>query len=137
MSHPSQVMPNVVWDFSRIKAEQASFSEEVRKYQLEVLSSDAQWRPSAVVLEAPMVKVRYTHWATLEKQAEREIELRADNEASFTAVELLWKLHADAMPQLLNQDQAFFEGLVLTPGDEPTPRYQMQLSKQAAPSKKP
>jgi hypothetical protein len=107
--YPRELLGEVVWSFvGEPFASRAAFVEAVREYQLEILQQDT-WRPDAVVLRCPRVRVQHEYGD--EPDYERA-ELTADDGVAFTAGELLFKIHNAFVGQL--GDHHFFEGLSLS-----------------------
>jgi hypothetical protein len=125
---PREVLGELMWAFVDPPfATRAEFEEAVRAYQEEMGNEDA-WRPAEVVIPRPQVKVMY--WDIVdEEEAEQTLELTADNGASFTAGELLFKVHNATTESLSRHDHHCFEGFHLRgrPGPNEVPRYDMGL----------
>jgi hypothetical protein len=121
---PRRVMADVYWSFGRPNyATRAEFDEAVRLYQ-----PDETWRPEEVVIPRPYVKIQYLTWKR-GKQIEPVFELTADNGASFTAGELLFKVHSAVADSLRKLDHKYFEGFRLAgdPGINEVPLYDVNL----------
>jgi hypothetical protein len=109
---PLRTMRDVCWSFTgNAFATREEFDAAVRQYQIRIRKQDS-WRPDAVVLPAARVAVRYRCWRG-DEQIEPVITLEADDGRSFTAGELLFKLHNAAVEQLRDIDHHFFEGVAL------------------------
>ncbi len=80
------------------------------------------WRPDEVVLRSARVRVSPdVHWYLTEEHP--TAEFAADNGESFTAGELLFKVHNRFVAELRRMDHKYFEGLTLdshpAPGEPP------------------
>src|SRR3954452_456966 len=90
-SYPATLLQDVWWTFrGSTFADQTAFAAAVQQAQ------DPEyvdvWRPGEVVLHAPRVRVSPDiHWYL--SDVEPVAELTADNGESFTASELLYKIH--------------------------------------------
>jgi hypothetical protein len=125
---PRRVMGDVNWIFNRpTYATRAEFDEAVRAY-LARRGEESGWPPDGVVIPRPAVKVRYITWER-GKQIEPVLELTADNGASFTAGELLFKVHNAVANSLSRIDHKYFEGFRLSgdPGINEVPLYDVNL----------
>lgn len=128
--HPSTLLGNMAWAFYLPEYETvAAFSEAVQQYQLDIYSK-SDWDPSAVILNAAKVRIGYMYWDLEEDdQLDAELLLEADNGISFTAGELLFKVHNGVAQQLDDNDAHFFEGFSLFGGYETkeVPLYHINL----------
>src|SRR5262249_929939 len=110
-----------------------SFDAAVRACQIEVYQADT-WRPDVVVLPCPRVRITCedfeSQWHEDEQEAEEPfLELVADNGESFTAGELLFKVHNAVVVRWDLGDHVFVEGFTLRQGPEQggTPLYEMNM----------
>jgi hypothetical protein len=123
---PDRIMSDVLWAFSKTSySSRADFEAAVRKYHFRIRQEDT-WQADEVVLPCP--RVRITSWYF----DKRVLELTSDNGASFTALELLFKVHhallephrvGNAVVQTELGDHRFFEGFGLdrhAAGETPT-----------------
>ncbi len=109
---PKQVLRGVHWSFiGKPFADREAFDQAVRQYQIDIGGKDT-WRPEEVVIPYPHIRVAYMCWQA-DEQIEPVIELASDADASFTAGEILFKLHNAVVEQLREIDHHFFEGLGL------------------------
>jgi hypothetical protein len=125
---PRGVMIGVSWSFGAPTfGTREAFEESVRAYQVQIRGEDT-WNPDEVVIPRPQVKVMYRTWIR-GKEAEPVVELLADNGASFTAGELLFKVHRAVADNLRKRDHKFFWGFRLSgdPGINEVPLYYMRL----------
>jgi hypothetical protein len=119
---PQRVMGEVYWAFTGSPfARRREFDAKVREYQIAICGEDT-WRPKAVVIPAGRIVVQYRCWEG-DELLEPVVPLVADNGASFTAGEVLFKLHNAVVEQLRGIAHHFFEGLSLVnpqgPGGAP------------------
>lgn len=126
--HPREIMPDVLWSFDRPPfASQTEFAAAVAEYHLE-LSEESEWRPEDVVLPSPAVRIEHDYNDGPENSS---VDLVADNGESFTAAELLFKVHNAFAVELSEGDHVFFEGFlrVDTKGRDPNapPVYEVCL----------
>jgi hypothetical protein len=111
---PNQVLGGVYWSFIGAPfADRADFDDEVRRYQIDIGGKDT-WQPDEVVIPCHRIRVVYMCWQGGE-QIEPVIDVASDNGVSFTAGELLFKLHNAVVEQLRDINHHFFEGLSLHP----------------------
>jgi hypothetical protein len=109
---PLRALGDVCWSFTGSPfATREEFDARVRQYQIRIRKRDSWW-PDEVVFPTPQVAVRYQCWRG-DKQIEPVVSLVADDSGSFTAGELLFKLHNAVVEQLREIDHHFFEGLSL------------------------
>jgi hypothetical protein len=134
---PEDVMSGVLWSFNETRyADRAEFDAAVRKYHIDIREEDT-WEPDEIVLVCPRVRITCDcYWE--DDEGERVLELTSDNGTSFTAGELLFKVHHGLLePHKVGNsvvhselgDHHFFEGLSLEgqPAEGETPRYEIDL----------
>lgn len=125
-----RLLKHVAWNFTGKGFDnRADFNQAIANYQLAILDDPSGWNPDEIIVSAPEVDILYECYATDSEPVfddetikadygeEKEIIARftADNGASFSALELLYKLHQRLQQRELG-DHTFFEGLV--PADE-------------------
>lgn len=126
---PLTALPAVVWSFfgGEQFSDPAEFDRRVREFHVQVAEEDT-WNPDEVV-PVPRIRVRYFGVESPEddEYTDFEAELRADDGARFTALELLLKLNNEVAPRLEGVDHCYFEGLYLTddPPVDGVPVYEM------------
>jgi len=109
---PEEMLRGVHWPFAGSPfSDKAAFERNVRQYQIDITGKDS-WQPNRVVILWPRIRVIYMCWQG-DEQLEPVVELVSDNGESFTAGELLVKLHNAVVEQLRDMDRHFFEGLYL------------------------
>jgi hypothetical protein len=109
---PKEVLRRVYWSFIGAPfADRAAFDEKVRQYQMTIGGKDT-WRPEQIVIPCPRIRVVYMCWQG-DEQVEPVLELVSDHGESFTAGELLFKVHNAVVEQLREINHHFFEGLGL------------------------
>ncbi|MBX7170881.1 MAG: hypothetical protein K1X72_07985 [Pyrinomonadaceae bacterium] len=109
---PKNLLRDVYWSFGgKVFENQAEFSEKVRQYQIDIKEKD-DWQPEKVVLESSAINLIYEFWED-DDEIEKVVEINADNGESFTAGELLFKIHNLVVDDLRGMDRHFFEGLSL------------------------
>ena len=104
---------------------QKKFQSQFESYNKE-MNDEFEWGPNQIVLESSKVRIQYMHWDENEQdQVEPQFEIWADNGESFTALELLYKIHNEVASKLADEDAHFFEGLKLYDegDDSDTPLY--------------
>lgn len=112
MPLPQEVMSQVLWSFKGDPiTDLAAFNDKVRKYHIEIRGKD-NWNPESIAIPCARIRIVYMCWHG-EEQIEPIIELASDNGTSFTAGELLFKVHNAVVKQLRDIDHHFFEGLRL------------------------
>ncbi len=111
VSLPERLMKKVYWSFIGDQfGDRAEFDRRVNQYQMDIAGSP--WLPEEAVLHSPRIRVTYMCWQG-DEQIEPVVEFASDNGDSFTAGELLYKLHNATVEQLREIDHHFFEGLDL------------------------
>ena len=127
VSYPDELLWEVSWTFrGHVFADRAAFDAAVTEFQ-SADSSDV-WRPNEVVLHAHRVRVSPdVHWHLTDDHP--TAEFAADNGSSFTAGELLFKVHNRFVSELQQMDHKYFEGLTLDEDSDPgeTPLYGLDL----------
>lgn len=109
---PTSIMRDILWSFMGDPMEDRdAFSEAVRQYHLNIRDEDV-WEPDQVVLQCPEMRLQYRYWEEAEEK-EGLLTIQSDNGMSFTAVELLHKVHNAVVEQLREIDHHFFEGFSL------------------------
>jgi hypothetical protein len=111
---PEDVLDDVLWSFTEGPfPDRAAFDAAVRQYQIDIQQGEDSWRPEEVVLPCSLVRITCEWWEEgwAEEEVEPIIPLTADNGTSFTAGELLFKVHNTVMAQGNMGDHHFFEGL--------------------------
>ena len=101
----------------------ADFERAVHEYHRQLGFSGA-WQPAQIVISAPRIRVLY--WRP---DGDASFELTADNGESFTAGELLFKIHNETVEHLREDDHQFFEGLAGPSNDssQMPPAYRLSL----------
>lgn len=126
--YPKEIMKDVRWAFYGGQYDTiGEFVKAVQEYH-EELDADG-WQPEEVVLECKEVTVQYSYWDEEEEdETEEDFRLTADGD-SFTAGELLFKIHNRVVGHLEEEDRHFFEGLSLYKDAAPenTPFYFLNL----------
>jgi hypothetical protein len=119
---PKNLLRDVYWSFGgKVFDTQAEFDEKVRLYQIDIKEKD-DWQPEKIVLQAADISLIYGFWKE-DVEVEEVVEIRAGNDESFTAGELLFKIHNLVTENLRGMDRHFFEGLSL----EKPPAYRLSL----------
>jgi hypothetical protein len=120
-TYPPEVLWGVSWTFrGQPFTDRAAFDAAVAEFQSPEHGS--VWRPDEVVLRSARVFVSPdVHWYLTEDDPTTEIA--ADNGESFTAGELLFKVHNRFVGELRQMDHKYFEGFSLSgeprPGEPP------------------
>lgn len=126
--YPKEIMEEVRWAFYGGQYDTVGeFVKAVQEYH-EELDADG-WQPEEVALECKEVTVQYSYWDEKEEdETEEDFRLTADGD-SFTAGELLFKIHNRVVGHLEEEDHHFFEGLSLYKDAAPenTPFYFLEL----------
>ena len=119
--YPPELLWGVSWAFrGEPFAARAAFASAVGEFQGPDGAGD--WRPDEVVLHAARVRISPdVHWYLTDEHP--TVEFAADNGASFTAGELLFKVHNRFVAELRQMDHKYFEGFSLSgeprPGEPP------------------
>lgn len=125
--YPPTLLQNVSWTFRGPDfADRAAFDAAVAEFQDP--ERGEVWRPAEVVLHADRVRVSPdVAWYLTDEHP--TVELVADNGRSFTAGELLFKVHNSFVAELRQMDHQYFEGLTLSEDLEPDepPLYDLDL----------
>ena len=120
---PPTILSNVAWAFrGEPFADATAFDRAVREWQD---GSDA-WVPDEII---PLGRLRVAYQGAGDDPGDIEytryvIDLASDNGKSFTALELLHKLHNAVVVRLRETDHQYFEGLDLK--DRATLLYDME-----------
>ena len=126
----NRVLSKVLWSFVQQFDERSSFETAVRQYHLRIMKSDERWQPASLVLPCQVVRVHFEYWELepIEREVEETLELRTENSAGFTALELLFQIQRAVTTRLAPLDRKFFEGLSLKETDaDGVPCYWLQL----------
>ena len=109
--YPPELLWGVSWTFrGEPFADRAAFVAAVAEYQDP--DGGEVWRPDEVVLRTDRVRITPdVHWYLTEEHP--TAEFAADNGESFTAGELLFKVHNRFVAELRRMDHKYFEGLTL------------------------
>jgi hypothetical protein len=125
--YPPELLWGVSWTFrGEAFADRAAFDAAVAEYQDR--DRGEVWRPAEVVLHSARVRISPdVHWYLTDDHP--TAEFAADNGASFTAGELLFKVHNRFVAELRRMDHKYFEGLTLDEHQEPgePPLYGLDL----------
>jgi hypothetical protein len=147
------ILRNIVWRFNRVNPSTLDeFNEKITSYQRDILKDKASWSPNQVIVNSPIVGIKYHAWLEgsseisaneilLEKsgffedkgnksasglfQANIFAELDADNGLNFTALELMYKINRQVFPKDLG-DRIYFEGLEEYEADNAFPSFLMR-----------
>jgi hypothetical protein len=124
--YPPTLLQDIAWTFRGPAFEdRTDFDVAVAEFQD---PDDTEvWRPGEVILRAGRVRVSPdVHWYLGDHPT---IELAADNGESFTAGELLFKVHNAFVAELRQMDHKYFEGFTLSEDQEPgePPLYDLDL----------
>lgn len=102
---PKCVLDNLLWSFpDDVPTDRAGFDAVVWARQY-ASGNDFCWEPDEVILSVGRVRVA----------GDDAVELASENGMSFTAGELLWKVHRAFVEQLAGSNHRFLEGLWLHP----------------------
>jgi len=110
--YPKELMSGIYWGFYGGKYKTLEeFINAVNEYNDEF---DVQWNSNEVVLTHSHVRIQYSYWDyDFEDEIEVVFDLAADNAVSFTAGELLFKVHNKVVDNLEIGPHHFFEGFFL------------------------
>ena len=125
--YPLELLFGISWTFRGSEFQnQAVFDAAVTEFQ-DPKFRDV-WRPKEVVLLAAHIRVSPdVAWYLTDEHP--TIEFGADNGHSFTAGELLYKVHNAFVANLRQMDHQYFEGFTLDENQEPSkpPLYNLDL----------
>lgn len=133
---PEYILCDTLWDFHEqyTFSSQAAFEEAVLRHHQEAeeyapdIKPEECWQPTDVVLRSPRVVISYFSDPPGEGEVEHEAEFVSNNGESFTAGELLYKLHNAAVEQLRDSGHRWFEGFELDSiGEQGVPVYRLRL----------
>lgn len=120
---PPSLLDNLDWSFpDNAPTDRVGFEDFVWQSQYRT-GNNRCWDPEETVLVSPHVRVSYLCWRGQE-QVEPVLELVSDNGTSFTAGDLLYKIHQGVAESLRGADHRFLEGLILS---SPVPAGQSPL----------
>jgi hypothetical protein len=124
---PTRFLESVCWVFRGTQfTDRTAFEAAVRDAQFPEWGE--VWRPAEIVLRVPRVRIRPdADWYPSDR--EPEVVLTADDGESFSAGELLFKVHNALVADLQELHHQFFEGFSLSGHQEPgqPPLYDMDL----------
>jgi hypothetical protein len=126
---PSRIMSDILWAFrGKPFASKQEFEEQVRQYHVKIVKSAERWKPEALAVQRPQVRVQYMCWRG-DDEVEPVVLLESDDGASFSQGELLYKIHNATVEDLRHMDHSFFEGLSLhkQPSKGEAPLYFLSL----------
>ena len=115
-----RILEDVNWAFrGEPFADRAEFSRRVHEWQRQI--GGHAWRPEEVVIRAPRVRIEYLGVRDPSDEVYQDLtfDLVADDGRSFTADELLFKLHNAVVERLRESDHQYFEGLEPLPQSAP------------------
>lgn len=125
--YPAELLCDVSWTFrGEPFIDRAAFDAAVAEYQ--DTRRGEEWRPNDVILHAARVRVSPdVHWYLSDDHP--VAEFTADNGRSFTAGELLYKIHNRFVSDLRQMDHQYFQGLELDKYEAPgnSPLYDLDL----------
>lgn len=142
---PQQLLPMIFWEFTEERfTDRSLFNEAVRQELLDSfhhrnpdprkavpydIKKRDSWKPNAVVLKWPRIRIQCQIWQGNELK-DLEFELVSDNRKNFTASELLFKIHNTLVNLIKNGGHGYFEGLRLANPQQPgqAPLYDMDVS---------
>lgn len=114
--YPKRIMNEVRWAFYGSKY--SSIEEFIIAVNAYNKNLDVQlWNPKQIVLDSKEVSIQYAYWDEEEEDEIEENFVLAADSHSFTASELLFKIHNKVVEHLDNDDKHFFEGLSLWEGE--------------------
>jgi hypothetical protein len=110
---PSPVLTGVAWDFQRSRyRDVASFARAVERFHTEAHGAPPAWRPEAVVLPAPAIRVRLGSHGQVQT-------LRSPGPEGFTGAGLLFALHDAMRAALEGRPDHYLHGLWLVTAARP------------------
>ena len=111
--YPKELMSGIYWGFFGGKYNSyEEFIQAVAEYNHELRGR--KWNPEEVILDSVCVTIQYSYWDyDVEDEIEEAFDLKADNEAGFSAGELFYKVHNRVVENLENETHHFFEGFLL------------------------
>src|SRR5262249_24287498 len=119
LTFPRLLVEETLWDFagqpvfySRAEFEAAIYRHlrEIEEYAPEIRAEE-HWRPKDIILNSSCVLVRYCYDAPGGELAWDNVQLSSDNGSSFSAGELLYKLHNAIIGNVRDSGHRYFEGL--------------------------
>ncbi|WKX76186.1 hypothetical protein [Zobellia laminariae] len=121
MQHPQRLLNDVLWNFKdKTYSSLSEFLIALLTYNENIFGEDFEFDKDEKVLESTQVVIQYSYW---DEEKEDDIEpdflLTADNGEFFTQGELIFKVHNKVQEKLQDQDNSFFEGLLLWEGENP------------------
>ncbi|SIS97390.1 hypothetical protein SAMN05421766_1063 [Zobellia uliginosa] len=121
MQHPKRLLNDVLWNFKdKAYSSLSEFLIALLTYNEDIFGEDFEFDKDKKVLGSPQVVVQYSYWSEeKEDDIEPDFLLTADNGEFFLQGELLFKVHNQVQEKLQDQDNSFFEGLLLWEGENP------------------
>ncbi|MGB4774018.1 MAG: hypothetical protein WBP45_02495 [Daejeonella sp.] len=123
---PKSLLQNLYWSFNETTYQEiGDFTEEVRKYNVEIGGSDT-FKPNEIVLHISYCNILFEYYEG-DEEKEECIRIESLNKTDFTTAEMLFKIHNNLAAKDLG-DHIFFEGLtLLTDKKGEIPTYALDL----------
>lgn len=118
---PEFILCDTLWDFAdqgpypsqtAFAAAVLNHHRRAHEYAPEIRPEES-WRPSSLAIRSPRIKVEFFCDGPEGGVSWHEIELGSEDGASFTAGELLFKLHNGIIERVRGNGHRYFEGLEL------------------------
>ena len=122
--YPKELMSSIFWGFfGGMYHSYEKFIRAVVEYNREL--GGKKWNSEEIILASTHVTIQYSYWDyDVENEIDESFDLEADNEAGFSAGELLYKVHNQVVEKLENETHHYFEGFLLG-----KPEYYKNLNK--------
>jgi len=121
MQYPKELLRNIYWSFNYGPVEnRQKFEEAVKTYHYKVSGQEFPFDLNEEILPFAKVVIQYMKYDEEEEDwDEPQILLEAENGKSFTAGELLYKIHQTAGKALEGDDNVYFEGISFATDQDP------------------
>lgn len=119
MTYPTEIMNDVVWSFIGGKYETLeNFIKAVNAYHVRL--NVKQWNPYETAINDKQIGIQFSYWNEEEDDEIEEYFGLTSDTIVFSNAELLFKIHNTVVGKLKNEDNHFFEGLILWEGENPS-----------------
>jgi hypothetical protein len=107
----NRILTGVSWCFSKTAYENAiEFEKEIEKYNSNVNIENIGWNANAICIAKNEIGIAYNHWKGNDEMEYSFLKLKANSEAGFTTLDLMFQLQYH-LAGVDFGDHVFFEGL--------------------------
>jgi len=118
MDYPKQVLQDIYWAYREPTFDTIEdFVTEIKHYYKTITNTKLAIDLDEILFNFPKVRIQYVKYNDGDVD-EPQVDLEADNGTSFSAKELLYKLHNEVGVNLFEDDNCYFEGLTFADIDD-------------------